>query len=682
MSVKDRIAQLKLSQVGRVPETPPPSYDQVTNGTVWTKKRPPPPPPPVRPNVPPRPNSTNVPTTNHGPMGNQPDSDGTEAPRPELPSRTPTQSSAGAPSLPPRTPSGPSPALAPRRPSETPSSSDYRLSRRDSNESVSSIATARSSVSGISNATSITSARSVKAPAFDPSALPALPPKRTEEEKQAYYNSGSNCASRRPLKSTFSSPNILPKQNGTTAPPPPRRPSAQPPPALPSRTDTIPERPVRQIEPAPAPAVRPPPAQPPRPRKSPLEMGFNIKSHGPPALPSNRPNSLSATNGTPPPIPASSRPDLSALQASKPKPNTATPAGSSKTPCLHCRDFSAPDQHAARFPRQSVPNQDIGWLAHQLCDPFPSQIDKARAIFTWLHHNIYYDTQAFFSGNLKPSTPQTTLASGYAVCEGYAGLFAALAMKAGLEAVVVGGNGKGFGYTQLKPGDPIPPYNAGHAWNAVKIDGGQWKLLDACWGAGHICGNNNLYKQQFSPEQFTKTNDEFGLDHFPEDPSKQFRNDGRTVSWEEYITGNKRGCGAEFFSGYTSGEGIHEPSFKPAQNPIIHSQQGPTVRFSFQKVCPHWDPFTNGKGAYCLYTLAVENLEGKPNNHIPFETNGDVWWCDLPARDLGRPGQSVRILCVTTFDGRDARGLTIAQYREKQGRVAMSWQFVAKWDVA
>lgn len=60
-------------------------------------------------------------------------------------------------------------------------------------------------------------------------------------------------------------------------------------------------------------------------------------------------------------------------------------------------------------------------------------------------------------------------------------MFAAIAIKAGLEAVVVGGNGKGFGYSPLKPGDPVPPYNAGHAWNAVKIDGGEWKLIDCCW---------------------------------------------------------------------------------------------------------------------------------------------------------------------------------------------------------
>ena len=85
----------------------------------------------------------------------------------------------------------------------------------------------------------------------------------------------------------------------------------------------------------------------------------------------------------------------------------------------------------------------LDWLATQLTSPFPSQTDKARAIFTWLHHNIDYDVVAFFGNNVQGSTPASTLNTGLAVCEGYAGLYAALATKAGMESIVVGGHGKG-----------------------------------------------------------------------------------------------------------------------------------------------------------------------------------------------------------------------------------------------
>jgi transglutaminase/protease-like cytokinesis protein 3 len=156
---------------------------------------------------------------------------------------------------------------------------------------------------------------------------------------------------------------------------------------------------------------------------------------------SSYPTPPSSNGSSPPPVPMGSHPSLA--QLNKAKPTVAAATAPATDVCLKCRDFSGPDNHAARFPRQSIPNQDPKWLGQQLCNPFPSHTDKARAIFTWLHHNIDYNVEAFFSGNLKPSTPTSTIATGLAVCEGYAGLFTALATAAGLESVVVGGHGKG-----------------------------------------------------------------------------------------------------------------------------------------------------------------------------------------------------------------------------------------------
>lgn len=404
-------------------------------------------------------------------------------------------------------------------------------------------------------------------------------------------------------------------------------------------------------------------------------MGFgHVQKEAAPGLPDR-----SRADNTPPPIPTASRPDLAALQASKPQINGTRPHPAPAGACLLCRDFSAPDNHAARFPRQTLPSQDLGWLAQQLTAPFTSDTDKARVIFTWLHHNIDYDTVAFFNNNVQRSTPQSTLATGLAVCEGYAALFAILALKSGLEAVVVGGNGKGFGYEPLKPGASVPPYKAGHAWNAVKIDGGAWKLIDPCWGAGNVKGRGQPYNKHFSPSNFTKSNDEFGLSHYPEDSSRQYRNDGRIMSWEEYMTINKNGTAATVWNGFTVEEGVSSISLRPTDCPIVLSQQGPTVRFSFQSVCPHWDPVRNGRGPYYLYVLHTEALDGTNRNHIPFQQGDKVWWLDVPIADLGRPGQKASIYTVTTYDNEDARGLTIQQYHARKGRVGMSFGGVAQW---
>lgn len=695
-SIQERIAALKLSQVGKTPEHPPPSYNAATKGAIAAKARPPPPP---RPDLPSRPVSTNnPPVTDHAPasngrsIGNQPEApprptgavaygmDGTS--RPALPPRTSTQSSQG-PTLPPRKPSEQSPALPPRRPS------NMTLSRRESDESISSINTTSSSVSARSNGTSITSRSdrfAIRAPEFDPSALPPLPPKRTQEEKDAQTK--KDAAKRPPSTSSRYLNGALRKPSNPSVP---ARPQPRPTPSFQARTQARQDEPPLAIEASKTPAAEQP-ALPvrqtvaPPPRKSALAMGFGNKEVERPPVPAARPGSVQATDDAPPPVPTGSRPGLAALQASKPKVNgtinnAAAPSGGQGS-CLHCRDFSGPDNHAARFPRESIPSQDLGWLSHQLTSPFASATDKARCIFTWLHHNIAYDVVSFFGSGPKPSTPASTLSSGLAVCEGYASLFTALAMKAGLESVVIGGHGKGYGHTKLKPGERVPPYSAGHAWNAVRIDNGEWKLIDPCWGAGVVQGPGQPYQKRFAPERFTQSNEEFGLSHYPEDNRRQYRADGRVVSWEEYILGNKSGTQAQMFNGYVAEEGMWEPSFKPAANPIVLAEQGPTVRFSFQKICPHWDPVRCGKGPYYLYVLHLEGLDGTQRNHIPFESRDGVWWCDVPVRDLGRPGQKATICTVSEFEGRDGRGLTAQKYKENKGRVAMMFAWVGTWEVA
>jgi transglutaminase-like putative cysteine protease len=480
MSIKARIAALNLEEVhAPAPGTKPAfSYDVVQG----KKKAPPPPPPSQRPpayqrqqtvNNPPI--QSNAPTTAVQ-LGNQPMVVDVHSPRPSpsLPPRPPPRSNTTSNATPKQTPT-----LPPRRPSDNRS-----LNRRESTESISTIASGISTLSLGSNKTGTSNGNGalyqVRAPAYDPSKLPPLPPKRPTEEKSATRNAMKS-------KRDYVPSHTLPPSLSKT-PELPARPSL--PPRQSTTQERSPERPPLPGRPNAnnAPTTRTNRVIAPPPGKSALAMGFNNKATEPPPVPSNRPSFNSASDssaGAPPPIPLSSRPTLDAITASKPKTGAA---GS----CLICRDFSGPDQHAARYPREHLPSSDVGWLAHQLCSPFPSPTDKARAIFSWLHHNVDYDVHSFFNGTISPTTPEKTITNGLAVCEGYAGLFAALALKAGLQALVVGGDGKGFGHTPLEPGQPVPAFSSNHAWNAVCIDNGEWKLIDPCWGAGHIgCPHKN-----------------------------------------------------------------------------------------------------------------------------------------------------------------------------------------------
>ncbi|MCJ1377053.1 hypothetical protein MMC17_000143 [Xylographa soralifera] len=654
-SIQARIAALNLGQVGRAPITATPCPRPASKPTLDFRRA-----------------STNIPTQstissqNNG-IGNEPI--GPTRP-PVLPPPTITRSGqaaepSAAPAPPPRLPlrntssqiSQTSPALPPRRPSE-------QLSRRDSSESMSSVVSTMSSLSAVSNGTARTSgsrapsmeAPRLRVPVYDPSSLPPLPPKRSLQKKE-------ESVTRIPLKGTKSTPNIT----TTEVLPPPRVPT------LPQRQNER-ERsrePARQLPPRDLPPI------PARPVQSPTVNGMTGTING------------HVHKATPPPVPMSSRPDLSKILATKPKtsstlPSTAhRPTVRSSESCLKCRDFSGPDNHAAMFPRHSVPSLD--WLATELTAPFPSDTDKARAIFTWLHHNVSYDVEAFFNDRIQASTPISTLSTGLAVCEGYAALFTALATKSGLQSIVVSGHGKGFGIQPIAPGAPIPPESMNHAWNAVKIDNSEWKLIDACWGAGDVNGKGKPYNKNFKANHFTMDNDEFGLSHFPTNRNHFYRIDGRAqISWEEYILGDQGGERARVFSNVVPQEGLSSTQFLPKYLKLPVSSgahAGPTVRFQFEKVCPHWDALVQGKGKPYIYILSIHGIDGRENDFVPFDTNGMFWWADVPPERLGVKGQTITIFTVDTVQGNTGRGLSKEEYMMAKGRKAMGFQGVAAWEL-
>jgi len=53
----------------------------------------------------------------------------------------------------------------------------------------------------------------------------------------------------------------------------------------------------------------------------------------------------------------------------------------------------------------------------------------------------------------------------------------------------------------------------------------------------------------------------------------------------------------------------------------------------------------------------------------------------VPARELGAPGQKVKVAAVMSFDGKDGRGVTAKMFNEKNGRVGMGWGYVAEWEI-
>ncbi len=171
------------------------------------------------------------------------------------------------------------------------------------------------------------------------------------------------------------------------------------------------------------------------------------------------------------------------------------------------QDFAKVDKKVKAYPKSF---SDIDKLARRINEDFSRDDEKARAIFTWIAINVRYDLAASrvnkgpigFSyktqeeklakqKKFRDELAIRTLKSKKGVCQGYSTLFAEVAERVGLEAVIIPGASKS-NITQIgkKPG------NSDHAWNAVKIEG-QWKLLDVTWAAGAATGNPPKFEFRF-----------------------------------------------------------------------------------------------------------------------------------------------------------------------------------------
>jgi hypothetical protein len=357
----------------------------------------------------------------------------------------------------------------------------------------------------------------------------------------------------------------------------------------------------------------------PFPERSPLLDGrTELKKRIPPPPPSQATKQLipslisTGAEATPPPLPPRLAPPKNPVL---PKTSlTIIPPVVSEYHCLRCRDFSAVDAHASKFPRDQVTS--ISQLSRHLTSPFSNKTDKARAIFVWLHHNIIYNTEAFFSGNLKPSTPSSTLSSGLAVCEGYAGLFSELAAQAEIEAKVVSGYGKGFGFISPTRGK-VPEFESNHAWNMVKLDSQEWHLIDSCWGAGHV-SSDKRWVTTFNPRYFCSSAEEFGRDHFPQDQEMQLRQSPRL--WEEFILTPE----GPIISSNCVFE-INQNTLLPGEKRIYIGLH----EFVVEPIC-----FENGKADYKLmvsspsgkWTRMRKESKGGWHCSVNVEEKGS-WWC-------------------------------------------------------
>lgn len=177
---------------------------------------------------------------------------------------------------------------------------------------------------------------------------------------------------------------------------------------------------------------------------------------------------------------------------------------------------------------QSIDAPTPDSLAKLLTVSYTTELQKVRAIFSWIAQHISYNTFIISSNRRyassqyvvepddtsstwKPAVEMTAikvLKKRTAVCDGYAKLFKTLCDYAGLRSELITGYARGYVSGANK-------FLSNHTWNAVMIDS-VWKLLDVTWASGYV-DFSNQFTRRLDDTYFLTPPQQFINDHYPED---------------------------------------------------------------------------------------------------------------------------------------------------------------------
>ncbi|XP_062852431.1 kyphoscoliosis peptidase [Trichomycterus rosablanca] len=156
-------------------------------------------------------------------------------------------------------------------------------------------------------------------------------------------------------------------------------------------------------------------------------------------------------------------------------------------------------------------------IAHAITQGAKDELEKIRAIWVWLCHNIEYDLEGYLGHSPKLCTPEEVIKEGRGLCSGFSSICLDMCRAVGIQCEEVSGYSKGIGHW---PGQRLADKPSDHMWNAVWVRG-QWGLLDACWGAGTVNMEIKTFIKRFDDFYFLTEPSEFLNSHFPDDENWQ-----------------------------------------------------------------------------------------------------------------------------------------------------------------
>ncbi|WP_299684748.1 transglutaminase domain-containing protein [uncultured Dokdonia sp.] len=190
-------------------------------------------------------------------------------------------------------------------------------------------------------------------------------------------------------------------------------------------------------------------------------------------------------------------------------------------------DFTKAEYLAERYKGEELTNLPI--LAHHLTYTLDTDVERFRAIYYWVCHNIKGEYGLMQKNNRKRQKLKDHPAILHAwnhqfkrqvfkklindketLCTGYAYLIKELSRLAGLECKIV--NGYGLDGSMKSKNLDIP----NHSWNAIKLQG-KWYLCDATWSSGFTDVTTELFEFDYDNSFFLMKPSIFIKTHQPVD---------------------------------------------------------------------------------------------------------------------------------------------------------------------
>ncbi|WP_420320093.1 transglutaminase domain-containing protein [Flagellimonas sp.] len=198
------------------------------------------------------------------------------------------------------------------------------------------------------------------------------------------------------------------------------------------------------------------------------------------------------------------------------------------------QEFDHVDQRVKKYPYFG----HIDDLAHRIQNDFGSDIERVRAAFIWLTHNVAYGktmdelfapkaTIIYYSERgrqrqvkkLQREKVNLAFKNKRGVCFDYSMMLKKLCDNFGIESKMV----RGIVKEEIRDITGEKIYK-NHAWNAVKLDN-KWRLMDPTWATGYWNESDETFVRSFNEHYFDTDPEKFIKDHFPAESKWQLLED-------------------------------------------------------------------------------------------------------------------------------------------------------------